>query len=62
VQPVGLQPKRRSAAIIAGPDNARVQDWRKSPVDISFYCKPTGGKLMLSSAEEDPMDPRCLGR
>ncbi len=58
VRPVGLQPKRRSAAIIAGPENARVQDWPEvSPVDISFYCKPTGGKLMLSSAEEDPMDP-----
>lgn len=58
VQPVGLQPKRRSAAIVAGPGNAQVQDWPEvSPVDISFYCKPTGGKLMLSSAEEDPMEP-----
>jgi D-arginine dehydrogenase len=58
VRPVGLQPKRRSAAIIAGPADARVQDWPEvSPVDIGFYCKPTGGKLMLSSAEEDPMDP-----
>jgi D-arginine dehydrogenase len=58
VQPVGLQPKRRSAAIIAGPENARVQDWPEvSPVDISFYCKPTGGKMMLSSAEEDPTEP-----
>jgi D-arginine dehydrogenase len=58
VRTVGLQPKRRSAAIIAGPENARVQDWPEiSPVDISFYCKPTGGKLMLSSAEEDPMEP-----
>ena len=58
VQAVGLQPKRRSAAIVAGPGSARVQDWPEvSPVDISFYCKPTGGKLMLSSAEQDPMDP-----
>lgn len=58
VHPVGLQPKRRSAAIVAGPGNAQVQDWPEvSPVDISFYCKPTGGKLMLSSAEEDPMEP-----
>lgn len=58
VVPVGLQPKRRSAAIVAGPEGARVQDWPEvSPVDISFYCKPTGGKLMLSSAEADPMDP-----
>ena len=34
------------------------QDWPEvSPVDISFYCKPTGGKLMLSSAEQDPVEP-----
>jgi D-arginine dehydrogenase len=58
VRPVGLQPKRRSAAIIAGPDGARVQDWPEIlPVDISFYCKPMGGKLMLSPAEEEPMEP-----
>lgn len=58
VRPVGLQPKRRSAAIVAGPAQARVQDWPEvSPVDISFYCKPTGGKLMLSSAEQDPVEP-----
>jgi D-arginine dehydrogenase len=58
VRPIGLQPKRRSAAIIAGPDGARVQDWPEIlPVDISFYCKPMGGKLMLSPAEEEPMEP-----
>ncbi|HWA48495.1 MAG TPA: FAD-binding oxidoreductase [Dongiaceae bacterium] len=58
VRPVGLQPKRRSAAIIAGPDGARVQDWPEIlPADVSFYCKPMGGKLMLSPAEEEPMEP-----
>lgn len=58
VRPVGLQPKRRSAAIIAGPDGVRVQDWPEIlPADISFYCKPMGGKLMLSPAEEEPTEP-----
>ncbi len=58
VRPVGLQPKRRSAAIIAGPAGMAVQDWPEIlPADISFYCKPMGGKLMLSPAEEDPMEP-----
>ncbi len=58
VRPVGLQPKRRSAAIIAGPDGVRVQDWPEIlPVDISFYCKPMGGKLMLSPAEEEAVEP-----
>jgi D-arginine dehydrogenase len=56
--PVGLQPKRRSAAIIAGPSGASVNDWPEIlPIDISFYCKPMGGKLMLSPAEEEPVEP-----
>src|SRR5690606_5338242 len=58
VQPVGLQPKRRSAAIIAGPAGLAVQDWPEVlPADVGFYCKPMGGKLMLSPAEEDPVEP-----
>jgi D-arginine dehydrogenase len=58
VAPVGLQPKRRSAAIIAGPVGVAVNDWPEIlPIDISFYCKPMGGKLMLSPAEEEPMEP-----
>lgn len=58
IAPVGLQPKRRSAAIIAGPPGASVNDWPEIlPIDISFYCKPMGGKLMLSPAEEEPVEP-----
>lgn len=58
VRPVGLQPKRRSAAIIAGPAGSRVDAWPEIlPADISFYCKPMGGKLMLSPADEDPAEP-----
>lgn len=58
VAPVGLQPKRRSAAIIPGPPGVAVRDWPEIlPIDISFYCKPMGGKLMLSPAEEQPVEP-----
>jgi D-arginine dehydrogenase len=58
VAPAGLQPKRRSAAIVAGPAGVPVNDWPEIlPIDISFYCKPMGGKLMLSPAEEEPMEP-----
>ena len=58
IRPVGLQPKRRSAAIISGPAGMAVQNWPEVlPADVSFYCKPMGGKLMLSPAEEDPMEP-----
>ncbi len=58
VAPVGLQPKRRSAAVIAGPAGVSVNDWPEiSPVDVSFYAKPMGGKLMLSPADEEPVEP-----
>jgi D-arginine dehydrogenase len=58
VAPVGLQPKRRSAAIVAGPVGVTVNGWPEIlPIDISFYCKPMGGKLMLSPAEEVPAEP-----
>ncbi len=58
VRPVGLQPKRRSAAILPPPPGMVVQSWPEIlPADVSFYCKPMGGKLMLSPAEEDPMEP-----
>ena len=58
VAPIGLQPKRRSAAIIPAPPGAAVRDWPEIlPIDISFYCKPMGGKLMLSPAEEEPVEP-----
>jgi D-arginine dehydrogenase len=58
VTPVGLQPKRRSAAIIPAPPGVSVRDWPEIlPIDISFYCKPMGGKLMLSPAEEEPVEP-----
>lgn len=58
VAPVGLKPKRRSAAIIAGPAGTPVSDWPEIlPIDISFYCKPMGGKLMLSPADEEPVEP-----
>jgi len=58
VASIGLQPKRRSAAVLAGPAGVSVADWPEiSPVDVSFYCKPMGGKLMLSPADEDPVEP-----
>ena len=58
VAPVGLQPKRRSAAIVPAPPSVAVRDWPEIlPIDISFYCKPMGGKLMLSPAEEEPVEP-----
>jgi D-arginine dehydrogenase len=58
ITPVGMQPRRRSAAVISGPVGAAVEGWPEiSPVDVSFYCKPMGGKLMLSPADAEPVEP-----
>jgi D-arginine dehydrogenase len=56
--PKGLQPHRRTAMIVAAPeieglaDSAMVID-----VDEQFYWKPDAGRLLLSLADETPMDP-----
>jgi D-arginine dehydrogenase len=56
--PVGLQPKRRTAMTIPAP---AVHDSRHWPmvidVDETLYFKPDAGQLLLSPANEDPMDP-----
>lgn len=58
VRPVGLQPMRRSAAILPAPDGYDVDSW---PMVVNasetWYCKPEAGKLMVSPADEDPVDP-----
>jgi D-arginine dehydrogenase len=56
-RPVGLVPKRRSAAIIPAPV-ADIMSWPQlSPAREPFYCKPTGGKLMISPADAEPSEP-----
>lgn len=56
--PSGLQPMRRSAAILPAPGGHDVRGW---PLFVSvredWYAKPTGGKLMVSPADEDPVEP-----
>ena len=55
---VGLTPMRRSAAIIPRPDYDNFDSW---PLMVSasesFYAKPEAGKLMVSPADEDPVEP-----
>lgn len=55
---VGLQPKRRSMAVIACPPGYDCHDW---PLVASsgdrWYFKPDAGRLLVSPAEEDPVDP-----
>jgi D-arginine dehydrogenase len=56
--PVGLEPRRRSACIIAAPASADINRWPQIfPAREDFYCKPTGGQLMLSPCDATPVDP-----
>ena len=58
VKPVGAQPLRRSAAILPRPDIEGFDAW---PLFVSasesFYAKPEAGTLMVSPADEDPVEP-----
>lgn len=57
-RPVGLQPMRRTAVTVAAPVGHDIRRW---PLVIdteeSFYFKPDAGQLLLSPANEDPMQP-----
>lgn len=57
--PLGLRPLRRSAALIPAPQGHDVTGWPMiASAGESWYAKPDAGKLMISPADEDPVDPR----
>jgi D-arginine dehydrogenase len=57
-RPVGLQPKRRSIAVVPGPEGADVMRWPLvGDVGETWYCKPQSGKLLVSPADATPVDP-----
>ncbi|MES2495849.1 MAG: FAD-binding oxidoreductase [Pseudomonadota bacterium] len=54
----GLAPLRRSAAIVDGPQDMAVSGWPMIVnADETLYFKPEGGRLMLSPADETPVEP-----
>jgi len=58
VTPVGIQPKRRSAALVPFLDEHRMADWPMIfGAGESFYCTPFGNGLMISPADETDVDP-----
>jgi D-arginine dehydrogenase len=58
VRPVGLQPKRRSVALIPPPDGRDVRDWPAvADIGETVYFKPTGGALLVSPADATPVEP-----
>jgi D-arginine dehydrogenase len=57
-KPVGLQPRRRSMAVLPGPEGADYMQWPLvGDVGETWYCKPQSGKLLVSPADATPVDP-----
>ncbi|MBD3677394.1 MAG: FAD-binding oxidoreductase [Rhodobacteraceae bacterium] len=58
VMPLGLQPMRRSMARLPAPGGLDISRW---PMILAagedWYAKPDAGKLLVSPAEEDPVEP-----
>lgn len=56
IAPIGLQPYRRSIAVVP-----LIQDSSRWPVTASahedWYAKPETGRLLISPADEDPVEP-----
>lgn len=58
VRPLGLQPMRRSMARIPAPGGHDLARWPMIfGTGESWYAKPDAGALIVSPAEEHPMDP-----
>ncbi len=56
--PVGVQPRRRSAALVTPPDGVDVSGWPLTfGAGETFYFKPMGGKIMISPADATPVEP-----
>lgn len=55
---IALAPLRRSAAILPAPEGQDISRWPLfAPATESWYAKPEAGKLLVSPAEEDPVEP-----
>lgn len=58
VAPVGLTPKRRTAATFDPPAGVEIAKWPLVlDVDEKFYFKPEAGRVMASPADETPVAP-----
>ena len=58
VRPIGLAPLRRTAVLLPAPAGHDVTRWPMViDAEEEFYFKPDAGKLLLSPANEDLMEP-----
>ena len=56
--PVGLVPKRRSIGVIPLPASMQSDTWPMvTDLAETWYAKPQSGKLLVSSADETPVEP-----
>jgi len=56
--PIGLVPKRRTALTVAAPAGVATGAWPMTlDVAETFYFKPDAGRLLVSPADETPMEP-----
>ncbi|WP_226782997.1 NAD(P)/FAD-dependent oxidoreductase [Oceaniglobus trochenteri] len=57
--PLGLQPYRRSMAVIAAPGGHDVTHWPfVDGVEESWYAKPDAGRWLISPSEQHPVPPQ----
>ncbi|AXQ30025.1 FAD-binding oxidoreductase [Solimonas sp. K1W22B-7] len=55
---IGLQPLRRTAALVDVPGHDGLEHWPLTiDIDEQFYFKPDAGRLMLSPGDETPSEP-----
>lgn len=58
VEPVGLQPKRRSAFLVTAPEGVDHRAWPLvSDLDETWYFEPEGPHLLCSPADQTPSEP-----
>jgi D-arginine dehydrogenase len=58
LEPLGIQPLRRTALTVDAPAGLDIRDWPNMiDADEAFYFKPDAGRLLISPADETPSDP-----
>ncbi len=57
VRPLGLVPKRRTACLVDPPEGVSAAGWPLVAEVTGFYFKPESGRLMISPADETPVEP-----
>lgn len=56
--PIGIEPMRRTAALVDAPAGLEISTWPMTiDIDEQFYFKPDAGKILLSPADETPSVP-----